>query len=207
MAKIDTIISDLGGVLINVSHSNLYSDLARYSQLSADEIARHFDPKVLKGLEVDLGKGLLPPEKFFELLSKELILKELSPKEFEHIYSDLFTRKEDAISFLRQLSRKYVIAMLSNTNEMHYRYWIKTLGEDIKIFKELILSFRTGLAKPDAKIFLEAARRLGVEPQRCVFIDDVEAYVEAARKVGMSGIRFVSVQQLKDDLAKLGVTA
>ncbi len=205
--RISTIISDLGGVLVNVDHSNMYAELSRYSSLPAEEIARHFNPRVLKGLEIELGTGKLSPNRFYELMCQELKLKRLSFVEFERIYSSLFSAKKDTLKLIRALSKKYAIAMLSNTNEIHYSYWLKVLGKDANLFKELILSFQVGLRKPDPKIFLETAKRLGAEPQQCVFIDDVEEYADAARKVGMRGLRFVSSQQLKDDLAKLGVSA
>lgn len=205
LRKIEAIITDLGGVLVNVDHSNMYARLSRHSSLSAEEIAKHFDPKVLKGLEIGIGTGKLPPHRFYELMCKELRLNGLSFKEFERIYSELFSPKKDTLKLVRALSKKYAIAMLSNTNEIHYNYWLKVLGKDVNLFKELVLSFQAGLRKPDPKIFLEAAKRLGVEPQQCVFIDDVKEYVEAARKVGMQGIKFISASQLETDLRKLGV--
>lgn len=39
--------------------------------------------------------------------------------------------------------------------------------------------------KPDPAVFLEAARRLGVPPARCVVIEDSVAGVEAAKRAGM----------------------
>ena len=42
--------------------------------------------------------------------------------------------------------------------------------------------------KPEPDVFLEAARRLGVEPARCVVFEDTELGLEAARRAGMTGI-------------------
>ncbi len=203
--KIDTIISDLGGVLINVDTENVCAKFAQHSLLSVEAIKQRFSPSVVTSFELDLAKGLMTPQRFYELASKELRLKSLSFQEFDRIYSDRFTRKDDSINFIRNLSRKYTIAMLSNTCAPHYAYWVKALGEDMKLFKEVVLSFQIGIAKPDRRIFLEVVKRLGVKPEQCVFIDDVEEYVEAASRVGMHGIQFISVDQLKSDLGKLGV--
>lgn len=205
--EINTIISDLGGVLVDVDKAAMSMELSRYSSLPFDEISRRFSNRVLTDVDVEFGKGLMTPEEFYRRLTQALRLQGLSFDEFKPIYCEIFKRKEEVISFLRKLSGKYGIALLSNTDSLHMENWSKLLGSDMKIFKQLILSFQVHKAKPDTGIFLDATKKLGVAPQQCVFIDDRAEYAEAAAKVGMHGIRFVSLQQLKDDLAKLGVSA
>ncbi len=47
--------------------------------------------------------------------------------------------------------------------------------------------------KPEPEIFLEAARRIGAEPARCVVYEDTDPGVEAARRAGM---KWVDVRSL-----------
>ena len=42
--------------------------------------------------------------------------------------------------------------------------------------------------KPDPEVFLRAAHRLGVPPDRCVVVEDAEAGIEAARRGGMANV-------------------
>jgi len=49
-----------------------------------------------------------------------------------------------------------------------------------------------GRGKPDPAIFLEAARRLGLAPARCVVVEDAPAGLEAARRAGMASIGVLS---------------
>jgi beta-phosphoglucomutase-like phosphatase (HAD superfamily) len=42
--------------------------------------------------------------------------------------------------------------------------------------------------KPEPAIFLEAARRLGVEPARCIVFEDAPLGIEAARRAGMGAV-------------------
>lgn len=42
--------------------------------------------------------------------------------------------------------------------------------------------------KPDPDVFLMAAERLGVEPARCVVVEDAAAGIEAARRAGMRSV-------------------
>jgi beta-phosphoglucomutase len=49
-----------------------------------------------------------------------------------------------------------------------------------------------GRGKPDPAIFLEAARRLGLAPGRCVVVEDAPAGLEAARRAGMPSVGVLS---------------
>ena len=53
-----------------------------------------------------------------------------------------------------------------------------------------------GRGKPDPAIFLEAARRLGCAPARCVVVEDAPAGLEAARRAGMPAIGVLSSHHL-----------
>ena len=44
------------------------------------------------------------------------------------------------------------------------------------------------IGKPDPQVFLTAASRLGVPPERCVVVEDAAAGVEGARRGGMKSI-------------------
>ncbi|HCO04256.1 MAG TPA: hypothetical protein DIT48_13020 [Actinobacteria bacterium] len=57
---------------------------------------------------------------------------------------------------------------------------------DEGLFDTIVRSGEVGLRKPDPEIYLLTASRLGVEPERCVFVDDIPTNVEGARAVGMT---------------------
>lgn len=67
----------------------------------------------------------------------------------------------------------------------------------------VVNSARVGVAKPDHQIYLIAARRVGVAPQRCLFIDDTAVNVAAARELGMSAVHYRRTKDLRDALAPL----
>lgn len=58
----------------------------------------------------------------------------------------------------------------------------------LDIFDARVLSGEVGLRKPQPEIYRVTARRLDVEPEECVFVDDLPANVEGARAVGMAGV-------------------
>jgi len=56
------------------------------------------------------------------------------------------------------------------------------------LFDTVVISGEVGMRKPEEEIFLHAAAALGLSPQECVFIDDVEANVAAAQACGMTAV-------------------
>jgi putative hydrolase of the HAD superfamily len=57
-----------------------------------------------------------------------------------------------------------------------------------ELFDTVVISAEVGMRKPEEGIFLHAAQTLGLSPQECVFIDDIEANIDAAAACGMTGV-------------------
>ena len=60
----------------------------------------------------------------------------------------------------------------------------------LRRFDALAISAEIGVMKPDAAAYRAVLAMLGMEAQRCVFIDDVPANVAAAQAIGLHGIVF-----------------
>ena len=58
----------------------------------------------------------------------------------------------------------------------------------IEIFDATVISGDVGLHKPEPEIYRLGAERIGVEPERCVFVDDLRENIAGADAVGMLGI-------------------
>jgi epoxide hydrolase-like predicted phosphatase len=71
------------------------------------------------------------------------------------------------------------------------------------LFDAVVLSGHVGVAKPDRRIFEFAAERLGLQPDECVFVDDLAAYVRAAVRTGMVGVHHRAVAATLDELSAL----
>ena len=110
------------------------------------------------------------------------------------------------LDLIRRLRPPYRTAVLSNADY--------TLVDRMKheqgifdLFDDVLCSADVGLAKPDGRVYELAARRLGLEPGECLFVDDLESNVEAARDAGMHGVQFLVYEghSLEAQLAAFGV--
>lgn len=107
--------------------------------------------------------------------------------------------------FLEKLSKRYRLALLSNTDPIHVAHMEGTY-EFFRLFPARIYSCAVRTSKPNPLIYREALRACKVSAEEALYIDDIPAYVEAAQRLGMSGIPFQSPGQLTTDLRAHGVT-
>jgi len=93
-----------------------------------------------------------------------------------------------AVETLAQLrDQGYKIGLLSNCSIEIPILWPETAFADL--FDSAIFSSRERLKKPDPRIFQLACERLGLAPERCLYIADGENYeLAAAAKLGMHAV-------------------
>jgi 2-haloacid dehalogenase len=72
-------------------------------------------------------------------------------------------------------------------------------------FDDIVVSGFEGVIKPDPRIFRILLERQRIAPETAVFIDDVAANAAAASALGIHGIHFRSPDQLRRDLAEVGL--
>jgi putative hydrolase of the HAD superfamily len=79
--------------------------------------------------------------------------------------------------------------MLTNNVREWEPRWRAMLPVD-ELFEVVVDSAFVGLRKPDPAIYRLTCERLGVAPERCLFVDDIEANCTAAAGLGMAAVWF-----------------
>ena len=92
---------------------------------------------------------------------------------------------------------------LSNMPEPYAQHLERTFGF-LGLFRGGVFSSRAGWIKPEPEIFAHTARRLGLVPERTLFIDDVAHNVEAARAAGWRALQFIDPVQCEAALRAEG---
>jgi beta-phosphoglucomutase len=85
---------------------------------------------------------------------------------------------------------------------------ITVLGFD-RFFDATVSANDVERGKPDPAVFLLAARRIGVAPERCVVVEDTPPGIEGARRAGMKSVGIVSAPypELQADIVVPSLTA
>ncbi|MFC0240171.1 HAD-IA family hydrolase [Rhodopseudomonas telluris] len=74
------------------------------------------------------------------------------------------------------------------------------VAEVMALFDHVIESAKIGLRKPDPRIYQMMTAELGVDPKRCVYLDDLGVNLKPAREMGMTTIKVTSAAQAIADL-------
>ena len=103
-------------------------------------------------------------------------------------------------------SGKYLMSTINNeSRELNY-YRIEKYGLRT-VFRLFISSCFVGFRKPERDIYRLALELTQIPAEECCFIDDRALNLECAVKLGMRTIQMQSLEQLRGDLGKLGVSA
>jgi putative hydrolase of the HAD superfamily len=199
MARLDTLLCDLGNVLAPF-------DLSRCARALAPKTGR--EPEVLlaqlRGPEFfALEAGELTPAEFFSVLQARLGLS-LDLEDWFAAWRDIFTLDQAMVALVERLAPRYPTYLWSNGNPVHMEFLRPQLPV-LQRFRGLHLSYELKAIKPDPRFFERAIDRGGLVPERCVFVDDVEANLAGARALGIHTVLHRSAAQTAEALARLGL--
>lgn len=111
---------------------------------------------------------------------------------------------DGTVEILRELQARGPVYAITNFSAEKFRR-AKELWPFLAEFDGCIVSGECRLLKPDPAIYRLLCDRYGLDAGRCLFIDDVAHNVEGARAVGMQAVQFQSPEQLREELARLGM--
>lgn len=195
-SMIRSIVWDVGGVLIRTEDPAPRLALARQYNMTRMEL------EALVFGEGDRVPGQLGQITFEEHLTELAQQLHLNAEEMNGFMQQFFAGDMvdlHLVDEIRQMKTVYQTAILSNAfsnlRELLAHEWQIADG-----FDQIVVSAEVGLMKPDPKIFDELLKVTGEKAESTVFIDDSPANVQAARSCGIEAIRFVTPDQVMQEL-------
>jgi putative hydrolase of the HAD superfamily len=133
--------------------------------------------------------------------------RSFTPEDFKKFMFAQSQPLPDSLAFAGELarSRKYLMAALNNESLEINEYRIKKFKLR-DYFEAFFSSCYLGVRKPNAGIYKLALEITQREPGECILIDDRGLNLECARELGMNTIQYKNLAQLREDLARFGVT-
>jgi len=195
--KKDVLLFDLGGVIVpwvglealadreNISREAIVEKLVRSDVFNAYEIGACDNQTFLHSL-VDL----------FSL--------NISTDEAAHLWNSwVLPPYAGVIDTLQALKKKYTVACLSNTNDLHWQH-LNHMFKTHEVFDFDFASYQIKAAKPDARSYEIPLEKMGIDAAQVTFFDDTLVNVEAARKLGMTAHQVDRTVGVMPTLKRLG---
>jgi epoxide hydrolase-like predicted phosphatase len=121
----------------------------------------------------------------------------------DHVWREyLGTANTELIEYARGLRPRYRTGILSNSF-VGAREREQALYGFEDLVDEIVYSHECGMSKPDPGIYALTCERLGVEPDRMVFLDDSEPCVAGAREAGIHAVLYAGNAQAIRDIESL----
>lgn len=183
---IKNIIFDFGGVLINLNRQRCIDN---FEQLGLD-VEAMISPSAHEGIFMELEKGLITPAEFrnaIRMQTEQIVADKRIDAAWNSLLEDISSNK---LELLLKLREKYLVYLLSNTNEIHWKWSCanafpyRTFREP-DYFEQTFLSYEMKMAKPDIQMFESVLEETGILPKETFFIDDSEANCAAAESLGI----------------------
>lgn len=127
-------------------------------------------------------------------------LDERKERLYREIVSRDFPVMDGAVELIDALAERGVLlAVGSSGPPANVALALDKLGRSER-FSAVVHGLEVRRGKPDPEVFLCAAGKLGVEPRRCVVIEDAAHGIEAARAAGMPAVALVSTGRSEREL-------
>jgi epoxide hydrolase-like predicted phosphatase len=208
---IRAVVFDIGGVLEVVPGGGdptrmfpqMVADWESRLHLQSGDLERKIDEldRQLAAQGKDGGLGTCSEEEWWDGLQDITGMNQADLADFIQDFWDVYlgNQNHELTTYLIGLRPRYLTALLSNSfvgarQREQERYHFAEMTDLI------VYSHEEGIAKADPAIFVLTCRRLGVQPEEVVFLDDALRNVVAARELGMHAVQFTDTAQALADV-------
>lgn len=203
MQTIQTIIWDLGGVLVDWNPRYVYDETYFASEADRDYFFRHVCTSEWNE-EQDAGRSLAE--------ATSLVLAQYP--EWEKAIRDYYGRWEEmlkgpvagTVEIFRQLKEKPALRHYALTNWSAETFPVALARYDfLHWFDGRVVSGEERMRKPFPEFYKVLLDRYAVDPATTLFIDDSKRNVDAAINLGIPSLQFLSPPQLQGELRMRGL--
>ncbi len=198
LSIIDTIIFDLGGVVVNLD-INLTVDA--FKKLGVHNVGNWINPGLHADIFLKLEVGKISEDEFYGGI-RELAGIEVTDSEIRKAWcAMLINLPLERVKIIERLKKNYTVLLLSNTNSVHVEYFdgfAQGYNSITELFHNVYYSFLMGDHKPNVSIFRSVIELENLIPAKTLFIDDAQANIAAARDAGFQAVLVTTEKQMED---------
>jgi HAD superfamily hydrolase (TIGR01509 family) len=186
---IEAVVFDLDGVIVDSEHvwDEVRQQLAeerggRWHDRASRDMMGMSSPEWSRYMHDVIGLAE-PPEE----INAEVV------RRLEALYREEIPLLPGAVEAVQSLAARWPLGLASSSNRELIDLVLETSGL-ARSFKATVSSEEVPRGKPAPDVYVEAARRLGVEPAHCAAVEDSENGIQSAKSAGMRVIAIPNPQ-------------
>ena len=202
MKKIESVIFDLGGVLIDWNpdyvYRTIFNDETKMQEFYNEVCTSEWNE------EQDAGRGL---KEATEELVARFPADEKNIRAFYDRWEEMLKGEiEGTVKVLKKIKDKNSVKLYALTNWSAETFPVALKRfEFLQWFDGRLVSGEEKMRKPFIEIYELLLKRFNINPATAVYIDDNERNLKTPSELGMHAILFKSPSQLEEELKKLSI--
>jgi putative hydrolase of the HAD superfamily len=195
MNGVKNIIFDLGGIFIQLDFQKTNE---AFQQLGTKQFNHYFTQTHSNDLFAALETGILSPSEFYNEFRKETGITATDEAIAAAWNAMLINFPKERIDWLLTIKEKYNIFLYSNTNQIHYDYFMQMFQRDTgyenfnQYFIKTYYSHEIKMRKPDAEGFQLIIKEQNLHPEATLFVDDTLPNIHTAQLLGLQTIHLTA---------------
>ena len=194
---VNTVVFDIGNVLIDFRWQGLFEDLG----FTGEKYEAIANATVKSQWCNEFDRGCMELEEIVGKFTENAPKYEAEIRSIFDNMDNLLRGRGYADEWIRELKDRgckvYILSNMSKpAHEVHSKGCMSFLDE----VDGAILSYQEKMIKPDRCIYELLCDRFQIVPEEAVFLDDTLRNIEAAKEFGLRGIHFKTYEQAKAEL-------
>lgn len=189
MEKIRNIIFDYGNVIFEIDFKKAQNALLQLGISNAEEFFAH---KTHNNIFNDFETAAISPAQFRAGIREAAQNNDITDEQIDAAWNSLLIGVPPNIhEVLLKVKEKYRTFLLSNNNEIHYKWIVDYLQKEFgmpdnsSLFEKAYYSQQMYLRKPHVEIFEQVLKENNLIPEETLFIDDSPQHLVGAKQAGM----------------------
>lgn len=200
-SQVQTLLFDLGGVVIDIDFKRALTHWQPISRLSAREIEAVFR---LDTAYEQHERGQITGAQYFAHL-REVLQLEDDPARIEEGWNRILIAEiPETIRLIASAREKFSCHAFSNSNPTHRASWRARFPAMERSFDRVFVSSDMGHRKPDRTAFEHVGQALGVPLESILFFDDLPENVAGAAAAGLQTVLVSGPADVEAALRALG---
>ena len=198
--RVDALLFDLGNVVIEIDFNRAVTHWATHARCQEGLIRDRFRHDHAYDQH---ERGKIDLNSYFSTLRTTLGV-DISDAHLREGWNSILIGEMPGISdLLAKAAGHLPLYAFTNSNPEHQECLSARFSDLLRPFKEVFVSSKIGLRKPEAEAFRYVVDAIGIPAHRILFFDDLIENVEGARACGLQAVHVRTSTDVRDALSGL----